>query len=525
MIRIRAFPSLLFAAVVAGTTAVPRGSAAQEELADVIERCERSVIRIEVNGARGGSLGSGFVVTADGVFVTNVHVLRGASAAIAIFPSGEKHPVRGTLHIDEARDICIGRIDLQGHPVLPIAGELPRKGSTVTALGSPKGLSFTATTGIVSAIRPAEELGPDIGRPSIRGTWVQVDAALSGGNSGGPLINNRGEVVAMSTLASQGSAQNLNFGISAADIASAIRQAASASLIPLPEGVGKLVEEEPEEMAGEGGLIDRRPVPREKIEAYLAEARAQFKDLQKGIAREATRTTELMREMRKGETFLPPGAPAGVDIARAQSGRTVRYFFRSQAVKDREVSRLQARIRDLERLKESVRSPDDPQSMFELLRHYGPRLDPRRNNSVGFVTDAYVLHPFSDHDLIVSWEETEYLMWVESAAGLSPGQDIPAGPVFVAGTRQVETPNRPPVAVTVLTALTEAELRAAVFGSANAGAGQWRTWRDITGQYQIEATLVEVTATEVRLKKRDGSVISVPLDKLSPADLEFLGRK
>jgi hypothetical protein len=194
-----------------------------------------------VEGSEGEtSLGSGFVVDPTGTLVTNVHVLAGAQRATATFPNGTACEIRGTLLFDEARDICIAQLEGQDFPVLKIATALPRKGERITALGSPQGLSFSATTGIVSAIRPAEELGPEIGRPNIKGVWIQVDAALSGGNSGGPLISDLGEVVAMSTLASQGSAQNLNFGISAADILQLQESARGQASVALPEGVGKL---------------------------------------------------------------------------------------------------------------------------------------------------------------------------------------------------------------------------------------------------------------------------------------------
>ena len=209
-----------------------------QDLASVIEECEKSVVRIEVKGLDGDSQGSGFVVSEDGLLVTNVHVLAGATKAGATFPNGQQNEIIGTYHIDEARDICIAQLSSAATVPIRLADSLPRKGEKVTALGSPMGLSFTVTTGIVSAIR--ENFANDIGDESAKGTWVQVDAALSPGNSGGPLINSRGEVVAMSTRASFGRAQNLNFGISIADIKAAIQKAKSAPLKSLADGVQKV---------------------------------------------------------------------------------------------------------------------------------------------------------------------------------------------------------------------------------------------------------------------------------------------
>ncbi len=495
---------------------------AQDDLADVIERCEKSVVRIEVEGAEGASLGSGYVVDTDGTIVTNVHVLSGAQRAVAIFPNGDTHEVLGTLAYDEARDICVARIDATGLAVLPFAADPPRKGETVTALGSPRGLSFTATTGIVSAIRTAEELGPDINRPEIKGLWIQVDAALSGGNSGGPLINKKGEIVAMSTLASQGASQNLNFGISAIDIREAVEKSRGTGLVKLPDGVGKLVDKKPE--IAEGGIIQPVTVPKDKIAQYVTDGKAGFKDLVKGLSREASRATELFRTMRRGRTGMPGDVPPSVNVVWVEQGRDVTYFFRSEGVKDREVSRQETRSKDLTSARETVKAADNADSLYTLLRNWGPRLDTRRKGMVGFMDKATVMHSFNEHDIVVSFEGSEYLMWVESTSGLSGGTELMPGPVYVSGTQTVTLPDGQPMSVTILQSLSDAELREAVFGSATAGSGEWRFWKDTSGQYQVEAQLVEVTDTEIVLKKRDGTTVKVPLAKLCAGDLEFIGK-
>jgi len=498
---------------------------AQENLADVIEKCERAVVRIEVDGKDGGSLGSGFIVVNDGTLVTNVHVLAGAREAIAFFPDGKGYQVTGTLSIDEGRDICIAKIE-SGHPdVLPIAKDLPRKGERVTALGSPHGLSFTATTGIISAIRPAEELGRDIGDPTMRGTWIQVDAALSPGNSGGPLINSAGQVVGMSTRASQGSAQNLNFGISCVDIQVAVQAAASAKLTSLADGVGNLESSHPGPESGE--LIERPPVPEERLKSYIAEGKESFKDLTRNIGREISKTNTVYREMRKGETFIPAqaGAPPTAQIVRVRGRSTNDWYFRNESVKDREVGRLKKRLDNLEQLKDSISDPNDNESIFSLLWNFGPPLDPRRVKNVGFMTDAIALHAFNEHDMVVEYDGMEFLLWVESTAGLSEGIDIPPTPVYVAGTETIGIPGLPPKSVTVLHSVTEKEMRAAIFGSVSEVATGIRKWKDNTGRFEIEAELLSKTETGVILKKPDGSIIEVPFVKLSDDDLRLLGKK
>lgn len=284
--------------------------ATAQDLADTIERCEQSVVRIEVTGDDGKSLGSGFVVDDNGTFVTNCHVLEGAKTARVTFPkrdgvetSGE---VVGTFLIDQSRDIVIGKLSVASQPAIVLATELPRKGDRVTALGSPHGLSFTATTGIVSAVRSQQEMANEVGDPERRGTWIQVDAALSGGNSGGPLINAKGEVVAMSTLASTGTAQNLNFGISAADIKQAVAEASGRPLISLADGVGKIESKESHGGANREGLVPHREVPESALEGYIAEGKSSFSDLLLGLKREAASLTAKMKEMRAGEAYIPP---------------------------------------------------------------------------------------------------------------------------------------------------------------------------------------------------------------------------
>ena len=179
---------------------------------------------------------------------------------------------------------------MSGAVPIKLAGALPRKGETVTALGSPLGLSFTATNGIISAIRSGEELGREIGDTSMKGTWVQVDAALSPGNSGGPLINRKGEVVAMSTRASQGVAQNLNFGISIVDIRAAVVKAKVSNQIAFSAGVGKIGNHS----SGRGSAgrppaaLVRKEIPESSLEGYIQEGRDSFRQLAGRVRRDAT---------------------------------------------------------------------------------------------------------------------------------------------------------------------------------------------------------------------------------------------
>lgn len=504
---------------------------AQEQLADVIERAERSVVRIEVKSNSGDSLGSGFVVDDQGTLVTNCHVLAGARQATVHFPNGLSGSVLGTFLVDQARDIVVARISITDAPPIEIAQTLPRKGESVTALGAPHGLSFTATTGIVSAIRPAQEMADDLGRDSIQGVWVQVDAAISPGNSGGPLINREGKVVAMSTLASQGSAQNLNFGISAPDIAKAVRDGKRAGqVVSLAAGVGKV------RMGESGGPSDGGPnagrIPSQALKAYIEAGLRDYSDLSRGLRAEGARLSADLKEMRKGANFIPRGnntngaAILKVDVP---GQRQSRWFFLSQSIKDSALEKQQDRIKAYTKLKNQTRDVDDPGSLSTLLWNYGPPLDVRKNQSVGFLSDLIIVHAFNDHEVLAAYRDKPYLLWMESTTGVSGGELL-SGPVFVAGTATVKGDRGIPTAVTVLQQVSKENLQDAVqshFSEQTAAVQQspsegYRMWNDRTGRFSVEALLLSSTDTHVNLKKRDGNVIQVPISALCDADLKYI---
>ena len=96
--------------ITACTVTAPIANAWQGELADLIERSEKSVVRIEVETLNGRSQGSGFVVESTGTIITNYHVMAGAIKATAAFPDDSKYDITGIRHLDKSRDICICKI-------------------------------------------------------------------------------------------------------------------------------------------------------------------------------------------------------------------------------------------------------------------------------------------------------------------------------------------------------------------------------------------------------------------------------
>jgi len=135
--------------------------------------------------------GSGFAISADGYFVTNNHVVDGATKVTVVFDNGDE-ALAEVVGVDERTDLAV--IKIEGKTDLPFVGfaDDVRVGDWVLAVGNPFGLGGTVTVGIVSA------RGRDIAGSSY-GDFLQIDAAVNTGNSGGPAFNLEGQVVGVNT--------------------------------------------------------------------------------------------------------------------------------------------------------------------------------------------------------------------------------------------------------------------------------------------------------------------------------------
>jgi serine protease DegS len=155
------------------------------------------------------SLGSGVIVDADGHVVTNNHVVAGASEIRLQLADGQVAPAT-VVGADPETDLAVLKIDLKDLPVMPLgrSDEL-RVGDVVLAIGNPLGLSQTVTQGIVSATSRGQ-----LGLTTFE-NFIQTDAAINVGNSGGALINARGELVGINTavLARSLESEGIGFAI------------------------------------------------------------------------------------------------------------------------------------------------------------------------------------------------------------------------------------------------------------------------------------------------------------------------
>jgi len=158
---------------------------------------------------RQDSGGSGFVVAGDGQVITNNHVVEGAEEIIVrIGNRSYEAEVKGR---DQATDLALLQIDTDSQiAYLPLGdSEALRVGEWVMAIGSPQGLVGSVTVGVVSAKERRINISPET---SSFEDFIQTDAAINFGNSGGPLINLRGEVIGINTAINYGS-ENIGFAV------------------------------------------------------------------------------------------------------------------------------------------------------------------------------------------------------------------------------------------------------------------------------------------------------------------------
>ena len=152
--------------------------------------------------------GSGFITRSDGVVLTNAHVVEGASEVHVTLPDGRSFNGK-VLGADPLTDVAVVKVVASRLPVAPLGDSARvRPGESAIAIGNPLGLDNTVTAGIISAIQRTNAIGEGQRVP-----YIQTDAAVNPGNSGGPLINDRGQVIGINTAIRQAPGAGLSFAI------------------------------------------------------------------------------------------------------------------------------------------------------------------------------------------------------------------------------------------------------------------------------------------------------------------------
>ena len=211
--------------------------------------------------------GTGFLVTETGVIATNAHVVRDEAKLVAVSALGADRPAR-IVYLDADLDFALIKIEGAGLPHLALAD--PSRlapGQSVVAIGNPGGgMPNSVSRGIISAVGAKPELGP--------GTWIQTDAAVNPGNSGGPLLDTWGEVVGINTARAAGapageSVSGIGFALSSRDMLRILQrfyppnvQKLSAETATAEEGTGVVtISSEPDgaEICVDGKFVGTTP--------------------------------------------------------------------------------------------------------------------------------------------------------------------------------------------------------------------------------------------------------------------------
>jgi serine protease Do len=172
-------------------------------------------------GPRGESMGSGFIISSDGYVLTNHHVIDGADEVKVKLSDGREFTAK-VVGSDEQSDVALLKIATTGLPALRIGDSKALKpGQWAVAIGSPFGLDHSVTAGIISAVGRSNPYAQQQYVP-----FIQTDVAINQGNSGGPLLNTRGEVIGINSqiFSNSGGYMGVSFAIPIDTAMGAVKQ-------------------------------------------------------------------------------------------------------------------------------------------------------------------------------------------------------------------------------------------------------------------------------------------------------------
>ncbi len=294
--------------------------------------------------------GSGFFISADGFVVTNNHVIDKATTVEVIMDDGKVYTAK-VIGRDQRTDLALLKIDGRtDFPWVKLATAQPRVGDWVLAVGNPFGLGGTVTAGIVSA------RGRDIGAGPYD-DFLQIDAAVNRGNSGGPTFNLAGEVIGVNTAIVSPTGGNIGIAFAIpADTVSRVVASLKESGIVTRGFMGVNIQPVTAEIAESLGLKEPQGALVADVQADSPAAKAGIKSGDVVMAVNGTRIKDA-RELSRRISLIPPGTTVKLAVMREGKERNVDVLL-TKLPEDRTADRTtEPRGRDRDRDRDRVVEP------------------------------------------------------------------------------------------------------------------------------------------------------------------------
>lgn len=279
-----------------GTQAGQVGMSARE----IVAASSPAIVRIETGGDR---VGTGFILDRAGLIATNLHVIEGESAIkVRLFDSRREYPVVAIAGIDRDHDLAL--MWIRPSATLPTVrlgdSNIASAGDKVYAIGNPLGMDYSITDGLISQVR----------RISDRLTILQISAPISQGSSGGPLFNQFGEVIGVTTMiVAQG--QNINLAVPANYLRPMMQQPQSIRLGEFAKATTPIAEAH-----SETRIEIRRQIPDHPLAVLKG---CNGRDISAAV-------TAIEQAIQNGAPLYNTGSPAGFEACfRIYEGTALRF--------------------------------------------------------------------------------------------------------------------------------------------------------------------------------------------------------
>lgn len=504
--RSRAAAWILGLIVVLISESTVRGQGSQD-LTPLVRQVDPCVVTITLDTQ---SEGSGFVIDGKGLIVTNYHVIEGAKQAKVIFADKQSFDVDGFLAIAPGKDLALLQFKpgAKQLPALRLADNLPAKGERVFAFGAPMGLSGSVSEGIIAAIRQGEDVRQTLQKLAKRDIykeilgydldvqWIQTTAPISPGNSGGPLVNGRGEVVGINSW-THAVGQNLNFSLCAAHIKQ-LMTTAGTNLQPL----SSLPAPRP-------GRAQSKKGDAQKTLALWKQLNQLKNDLnQKNAAYE-----------KRLRLIVPTDPSNPLKGLNARSNKRAVVFDQMTKTQGEYAAKVKA-------LDNTNTDPD-----VVMLTVAEADLAQRTSDACQQLSTALTSHS----DLEIMKAEVHLNALNNAGANLRTVRDlirVKLGHKYEKDFPTLEETSKDSDAGPAEDAAKPKDSKASNITAdatskippAKAGKpGVLRVWTDRSGQHQTQAKYLGMENGKVKLEKADGNVVLVPLESLSEADQRFIG--